>query len=108
MSRDGKLLLGKGKLVLCVDTGFTGDVALPSRVLERLDLDYIGPIDYRLADGSVQPMDQWLGRVVTGNHEYQAVFIEGDSLLGMDFIVEECRTLRINCATGEVTLTLRS
>lgn len=105
--RGGKLAIGRGPLQICVDTGYTGDVALPRKILRRLKLQYVGTIDYQLANGAIQMMDQWLGHLVTGAREHAVIFMEGSGLLGMDFITNACRSLRIDCTSGEVLLTLR-
>lgn len=81
---DGKLLLGEGKAVLVVDSGFTGDISAPSDILNRLDLAYSGTMPFQLADESVVWKDLWAGKVAIGGYAYDALFIEGDFLLGME------------------------
>ncbi len=99
--------MGRGPLDICVDTGFTGDLSLPREVLKKLRLRYVGTMDYQLANGRVETIDQHQGIVIAGDYEYEAMFMEGEWLLGMDFIQEVCRDLRLDIDRGTVTLTLR-
>ena len=92
---------------LCVDTGFTGDLALPAKILKRLKLRRVGRIDYQLANGAIITMDQWLGKVLLERREYECFFLKGDWLLGMDFMQEVGQTLVLNLIRGEVKLVIR-
>lgn len=107
LTQGGKFVLGAGRFSIIVDTGFSGDLALPRPILKRLKLRYAGPIDYQLADGTVQTMDQWAGSVLVDRYEYRALFIEGAWLVGMDFLQDVARTLKIDFNRGELALTLR-
>jgi hypothetical protein len=107
ISPDGRLSLNKGRLDICIDTGFSGDFALPASILKRLRLTYAGTMDYQFADGRTATLDQWAGTVVIGGKERDALFMEGDWLLGMDFIRSSCTHLGIDLLSGVVTLALR-
>ena len=64
-------------------------------------------MDDQLSEGSVSEVDQWFGTIIVGDYEYEALFMQGDSLLGMDFLMDECRGFHISCDTGQVRLTVR-
>ena len=104
---DGRLELGRGYARVCVDTGFTGDLAVPRRILRRLHLVRAGLTTYRLADGSAMRMQEWIGRVMVGGREYEAVLMEGEALLGMEFMRRVGRSLFLNMLTDRVRLSLR-
>jgi hypothetical protein len=84
-----------------------GDLALPARILKRLKLRRVGRIDYQLANGAIITMDQWLGKVLVGRHEYESFFLKGDWLLGMDFMQEVGQELTLDLVRGEVRLRIR-
>ncbi len=58
---------GQTTLTCLIDTGFTGALALPERLAERLKLTRLGPMTARLADGSETALETyeadvyWLG-----------------------------------------------
>ena len=79
-----------------IDTGFNGDVQLPSRDIARLSLPQVGIIDTVLADGSVVESQAhgatvlWLGnrrtvRVVDGE--------EGIPLVGANLLWDSITTI---------------
>lgn len=80
---------------------------MPRTVLRRLSRRYIGAVDYQLATGGVVRVGQWRGTIVIGRRSYPAIFMEGDWLLGMEFIETACRSLHIDCISGKVILRLR-
>ena len=84
ISSDGRLLIGRGRYGLVIDTGFNGDMSAPRGILHSLDLVYSGTMPFQLADGSVKWKHLWQGWIVLGEHEYETIFIEGDFLLGME------------------------
>ena len=109
ITRNGELELGRGRSIsVCVDTGFTGDIALPRRILKQLKRSYAGPMDYQLADGSLATMDLWDGNVVVAGRVYPAVFIEGEFLLGMELIEVIGQKLLFNLDSHKVLLSLRT
>jgi hypothetical protein len=82
-------------------------LALLGKILRRLKLRRVGRIDYQLANGTIVTLDQWLGKVLVGKREYEAFFLKGDWLLGMDFMQEVGRTLTLDLVRGGVNLVLR-
>lgn len=102
--KDGRLSLGKGDLELLVDTGFNGDISAPSEILNGLDLKYWGAVPIQLADGKVTTQDLWSGTVVLGGLENEALFSEGEFLLGMDLAAELFSYLLIDFQNNTLTL----
>ena len=84
VAKNGKLILGKGINLIVIDSGFNGDISAPTEVLDQLDLVYSGTMKFQLADGTKVWKDVWDGNVILEDYEYDALFIEGDFLLGME------------------------
>lgn len=79
-------------------------MALPARILKRLKLTRVGRVDYKLANGNIVTLDQWLSKVRIGKREEEALFIMGDSLLGMDIMEDVGRKLILDFARQTVRL----
>ncbi len=107
ISRDQKLLMGKGEYLLVVDSGFTGDISAPDEILDRLDIEYSGTMPFQLADGTIVWKDLWAGEVVLENYEYEALFIEGDFLLGMELASDIFSYFLIDFINEKVELEIR-
>src|SRR3989337_2647289 len=84
ISSNGRLLIGRGRYGLVIDTGFNGDMSSPRSILQSLDLVYSGTMQFQLADRTIKWKHLWQGWIVLDEHEYETLFIEGDFLLGME------------------------
>ncbi len=84
VAKNGKLILGRGINLIVIDSGFNGDISAPTEVLNQLELEYSGTMKFQLADGTKVWKDIWDGTVILEDYEYEAIFIEGDFLLGME------------------------
>ena len=88
VAKSGKLVLGRGRNLIVVDSGFDSDISVPPKVLNLLNREYAGNMPFQLADGTEVWKDLWAGIVVLGDYEHEALFIEGDYLLGMDLTAD--------------------
>ncbi len=92
-----------------IDTGFTGDLVLPSSVIEDLQLEVTGSIDGVLADGSQVELStyhcqlNWFGRV----RDLEVIANLGQTpLLGVGLLL--AKELRIDYTNLELTLKPKS
>ncbi|MCH8318880.1 MAG: hypothetical protein IIA88_10385, partial [Bacteroidetes bacterium] len=69
VTKKGKLVLGRGRNLIVVDSGFNGDISVPPKVLELLDLEYSGTSKFQLADGTEVWKKLWAGIVVLDDYE---------------------------------------
>ena len=72
-----------------LDTGFTGDLALPYRTIECLDLTYRGQADdWTLATGDEATMDEYDGVVSWHGQSRRVTVLEtgGEPLLGTSLL----------------------
>jgi len=107
ISHDRKLIIGQGNYPLVVDSGFTGDISVPPQILDSLDVEYSGTMPFQLADGKVVWKDLWHGWIVLGKYEYEALFIEGDLLLGMELAADIFSYLLVDFEDEIVEMTTR-
>jgi predicted aspartyl protease len=96
-----ELVLGEGDVLLTVDTGFSGGIALPWEILDELEVEFIGHNTFTLATGEVVELPMFLGKVIVKDHEIETWFIPADLLVGMEFlsIVGSALTLDFEDAT---------
>ncbi len=68
-----------------IDTGFNGFLTLPRRVIEDLDLTFVGPARAALGDGNEVRMDLFLASVQWegGPRDVLVLESEGGTLVGM-------------------------
>ena len=79
---------GLRPIEVVLDTGFDGDLALPSNVISDLELSYIGTVDVRLATGKKVKAPTYEGVVSWHGRQRNVIVIEaGDGLLGMALIL---------------------
>lgn len=87
VDKRGMLVLQeKGKIPLTVDTGFNGSISLPDSVLKTMD---VSPIDvgvFRLATGDEVELPVYWGKVHVSGKTFETWFVQGDALLGMEFL----------------------
>ncbi|MCM8766067.1 MAG: hypothetical protein NC920_04400 [Candidatus Omnitrophica bacterium] len=85
--REGRLVISKnGDLSFTVDTGFSGGIALPLDMLEKIGVRLTFYDTFRLATGQIVELPVFLGEVIIGNKKVETWFIPGDFLLGMEFL----------------------
>ena len=98
------LVLGEGDVLLTVDTGFSGGIALPWEILDEMEVEFIGHNTFTLATGEVVELPMFLGKVIVKDHEIETWFIPADWLVGMEFlsIVGNALTLDFEDATVEL------
>ena len=103
--REEDLLLGEeGDILLTVDTGFSGGIALPEKVLNEIDVEFIGYDIFTLATGDIVELPMFIGRVIIENQEVETWFIPGDLLVGMEFLSLAGKVLRLNFEEAVVEL----
>lgn len=92
------------RLRVCVDTGFTGGFSLPETLLARLELDFLGYEPYILANRQRVEVPTFAGFVIVGRMSFEARFIPGQPLMGVEFMEAAFRTLRIDFRAGALVL----
>ncbi len=68
-----------------LDTGFTGDLALPASAIRRLGLTWLGERVFTLADGRRNAMNTYLGTLFWHERPLDVIVIQSDGapLIGM-------------------------
>ena len=99
-----ELVLGEGDILLTVDTGFSGGIALPWEILDEMEVEFIGHNTFTLATGEVVELPMFLGKVIVKDHGIETWFIPADWLVGMEFlsIAGSVLTLDFKGATVEL------
>jgi len=95
----GELILHEeGDIILVVDTGFSGAVALPGGILRKMDLQYIGMDEFILADGTATILPIFQGKLRIENWDYKTWFVPlgTDFLLGMEALSKIGRALLLD------------
>jgi predicted aspartyl protease len=83
----GRLVISEsGDLLLTVDTGFSGGIALPMHVLDNMGAELAFYDTFKLATGEIVELPVFPGTVFVGKHAVETWFIPGDFLLGMEFL----------------------
>ena len=95
-------------LALVVDTGFEGMLALPESLINRLDFDYVGQEDFRMADNQIRPLPVYLIPVIVGKKRGLGHVIAAQALLGMEFISTWGSRLELDVMNKKVKLILRT
>ena len=80
-----------------LDTGFHGDIVLPSKLIHSLDLDSIGNREVVLADGEPVEVAAYniTARVHDQSHDLVALELGSSVLLGMSFLWGNKVTLEV-------------
>ena len=102
--KGGLLLAEEGNILLTVDTGFSGGIALPQEMLNEMDAEFIGYDTFTLAAGEVVELPMFLGKVVIKAQELETWFIPGDLLVGMEFLSTAGKVLTLNFEEAIVEL----
>ncbi len=86
--------LGNGKgslqsLQVVVDTGFSGELALPSELIQSLGLDYIDDVSVALADRQERPVRAYDGVVFWQGRSRDVMVLDmgSEPLLGMALLL---------------------
>jgi clan AA aspartic protease len=96
-------------LTAIIDTGFNGDLCLPTAVAVRLGLELVSEVEVELADGTRQAQLVFAGSVrFLGRKRPVYVHLTNseDALIGTGLLAE-CR-LYVDFATGQVRVTRKS
>lgn len=102
--KEGLVLGEQGDILLTVDTGFSGGIALPQKMLDEMDVEFIGYDIFTVATGKVVELPMFLGKVIIKNHEIEIWFIPGDLLVGMEFLSVAGKVLTLNFEEAIVEL----
>lgn len=94
------------KIEAVIDTGFDGELSLPSDFIRHLKLQRIGEMPVILGDGSTVDLDVYLAKVLWHGalHEVDVLRTDGDALIGMSLLSGSRLTLDI-VTDGDVTIT---
>ena len=91
-------------LSLTVDTGFSGGIALPQKILNKMKIEFFGHDTFTLATGEITELPMYLGQVIVGKQKIKTWFIPGDSLLGMEFLSTAGSLLSLDLKDATVKL----
>ena len=71
-----------------IDTGFTGDIMLPPRIIQMIKPYYDGDVMTELADGSTISTDAYIGNLLWHGTRKEIEIIEADGylLIGMNLL----------------------
>lgn len=71
-----------------IDTGFTGDIMLPPRIIQMIKPYYDGDVMTELADGSIISTDAYIGNLLWHGTSREIEIIEADGypLIGMNLL----------------------
>lgn len=93
------------KVEAIIDTGFTGELTLPSDLIDRLGLPRIGELPITLGDGNEIEIDLYLGMILWQgeNRIVQVLRTDSRPLVGMSLLYGNRLTLDV-ITDGEITL----
>ena len=94
------------KIEVVIDTGFTGELTLPSDLIDRLGLPRVGDLPAILGDGNEVDVDLYLGIVLwQGEERIVQVLSTDDSkaLVGMSLLYGNRLILDV-VTDGEITI----
>lgn len=85
--KNGKLVFARrGEFRFVVDTGFTGDLMIPQKLVEPLDLEFLGYKTFQLAAENVIALPVYRGYVTLGKATLEVEMTPGDALIGMTLL----------------------
>lgn len=93
-----------GGFAITVDTGFSGGIAIPREMLDRMNMEFFGYDTFTLATGDIVELPMFVGKVILDDYEGETWFIPGDSLLGMEFLSTVGSILCFDFESGIVEL----
>ena len=88
-----------------VDTGFGGDLLLPTATISALRLRFLGEANAILADGQETSLPRWSGSVLWHGRRRNAQILEamGEPLLGTN-LLQGSRVILDMLENGDVTI----
>ena len=92
------------RILITVDTGFTGGFSLPEEQMAHLKLDFLGYVSYVLADGRKADTPTFMGEAMVESKVIQTRFIPGQPLMGIEFMEAAFSSLAIDFRSGQLTL----
>jgi predicted aspartyl protease len=104
VKKEGLLFGEEGNILLTVDTGFNGGIALPWETLDEMDVEFIGCATFTLATGEVVELPMFLGKAIIKNQGIETWFIPGDLLAGIEFLSIAGKVLTLNFEEAIVKL----
>ena len=93
------------KITAVIDTGFDGELSLPSDFINRLKLQRVGDLPVILGDGSTVNLDVYLAKVLWHGapRDVDVLRTNGAPLVGMELLKDNRLTLDV-VTDGEVTI----
>ena len=101
------LIINQNKIEALLDTGFNGDLMLPQKIIDKLNLEEIGFSDFTTASGETKKTKVYKSAVKLFDREIETSVLSTDSdfsLAGMELfhnckiIIERSKNiLEINC-----------
>ena len=102
--KEGLFFDEEGDILLTVDTGFSGGIALPQKMLDEMDVEFIGYDTFTVATGEIVELPIFLGKAIIKDRVIETWFIPGDLLIGMEFLSIVSRVLTFNFEEALVEL----
>ena len=87
INKEGLLTIKEmGEISLTVDTGFTGGIAVPKKIISKLKVEIKAFQSFVLANGDEIELKLYKGVAVINGKKIITMLVEGDYLIGMDFL----------------------
>jgi len=85
------------RVEVVIDTGFNGYLTLPSNLINRFKLQFVGNRRATLGDGNVVVLDVYLAKVLWHNQERDVLALQADGgpLIGMSLLYGSRVTLDV-------------
>jgi len=95
----------KQRVEAVIDTGFNGYLTLPSNLITRLRLQFVGNRRATLGDGNVVVMDMYLAKILWHRQERELLVLQADGgpLVGMSLLYGSRVVLEV-IDNGDVTI----
>ena len=93
-----------GVIPITADTGFTEGIALPSSILNRLNIEFVGYDSFELANGQSIMVKIYYGYVIVGDKKVETTFIEGEHLMGMAFMSSIANMFKVDFMKKKISL----
>jgi len=93
-----------GNLLITIDTGFGGGIALPEEVLRKMKVILISYGVFKLATGDEIELPIFWGKISIRRYEIETWFTYGEFLAGMEFLSSVGTYLSFDFKKREVRL----
>lgn len=93
-----------GPFEFVIDTGFTGDVFIPEKLVGRLNLDLLSYETFELGADLLIELPVYRGVLVIGKTMVEAEMVPGDALVGMGLMQAIGSKLSLDFEKAEVVL----